>query len=212
MRVSRKPPTPCAFRKAGDVLQGAMLRPGLADAERFRHADAVHARQLMRLRLDDVENARSEGGDQPLRDGGADALQEAGAEKALQVFRRGRRCGLQHAGAELNAVVAVVQPFPARFHDFADGDRRRMADNSHRLAMAACLDAQHAEAGLVAVERHPLDRADEMFGKGQRLLIGSGQSGRFLHRSARPRAPGRHRGMGKGRDSRYRLVRNRSGS
>src|SRR5215213_2560881 len=100
-----------------------MLGPGLADAQGLGHADAVHAREFVRLLLDDIENARSEGCDEPLRDSGSDAFQEAGAKKALQILRRGRRRGHQLARAELNPMVAVMQPPAARLDDLADGNR-----------------------------------------------------------------------------------------
>ena len=63
-------------------------------------------------------------------------------------------------------MIAIMQPLAACLDHFADGDRRRMANDGNGPAVPARLDAQHAEAGLVVVERHPLDRADEMFGEG----------------------------------------------
>jgi hypothetical protein len=38
-----------------------------------------------------------------------------------------------------------------------------MANDGHRFAMAACLDAQDAEAALGVVESDPLDEAGENF-------------------------------------------------
>jgi hypothetical protein len=46
---------------------------------------------------------------------------------------------------------------------FAGGDPRRVANDGHQIAVAACLRPQNAEAILGVVEGDPLDDAGEEF-------------------------------------------------
>jgi hypothetical protein len=58
---------------------------------------------------------------------------------------------------------AVIGPAAARLHEFAGRDQRCMADDRHRLTMAARLDLEHAEAALGVVKHNPLDEPGEDF-------------------------------------------------
>ena len=111
----------------------------------------------------DVEHLLAEGPDQLLGVDRADAADHAGAEILLDAVDRGRRRGLQEPRLELLAMGAVVDPFARRRDPLAGGDRRRVADDGHQIAMSARLHPQNAEAVLGVVEGDPLDEAGEHF-------------------------------------------------
>lgn len=62
---------------------------------------------------------------------------------------------------KLEAVLAVGVSSAGGDHPFARADGGGLSDDRHEIALAAGVDLQDAEAGLEAVERHALDRADE---------------------------------------------------
>ena len=64
---------------------------------------------------------------------------------------------------ELLAMGAIVEPFARGGDPFTGGDRCGVADDRHEVAIAARLDAQHAEAILGIVEGHALDDAGQHF-------------------------------------------------
>ena len=78
---------------------------------------------------------------------------------------------LRNAALNCSPWVAVVDPAAAGLDELAGADRGRGADHGHQLPLAAHLDPQHAEAGLGAVEGHPLDQP------GQGLALGRGGGG-----------------------------------
>ena len=61
----------------------------------------------------------------------------------------------------MQTVGTVIGPAAAGLHEFAGRNQRRVADDGDRLAAAARLDPQHAEAGLRAVEHDPFDEPGE---------------------------------------------------
>ena len=63
---------------------------------------------------------------QPLGIDRADAGDHPRTEIPLDPLQRGRRAGLQEAGAELQAVRAVVDPGAGQLHELAGGDHRRV--------------------------------------------------------------------------------------
>ena len=66
--------------------------------------------------------------------------------------------GLQDFSLELEPMGAVAHPEPlAVIHSPAD--RRRMANDCHKITLAPCLHLQDAEAVLGIVEGDALDRA-----------------------------------------------------
>ena len=157
---------PVRVQEQHDLPDHLLVRPAPDDAPGALGADPGHLAQPLGLLLDDVEHALAEGRDQPLGVDRADALDHAGAEVLLDPLGRGRRGGAQEGGLELEAVRAVVDPGPAGVDELARADRGGGADHGHEVALAADLDAQHAEAGLGVVEGDPLDQP------GQRLALG----------------------------------------
>ena len=63
------------------------------------------------------------------------------------------------ADPELLPVRAVVDPFACHGDPLARRNRRRLADDSHEIAMPARLCSEHAEPVLLIVEGDPLDQA-----------------------------------------------------
>ena len=88
------------------------------------------------------------------------------AEVLLDALGRGRRRRAEKMGAKLYTVRPVVDPPPARLHELAGADGRSVADDRDQIAMAACLDPQHAEAALLVVEGDALDQAGEVLAFG----------------------------------------------
>ena len=87
----------------------------------------------------------------------------AGGEVLLDALGRGRRRRAEEIGAKLYAVRPVVDPPPARLHEFAGANRRRVADDRDQIAMAARLDTQHAEPAVLVVKGDALDETGEVF-------------------------------------------------
>src|SRR5436305_813917 len=67
----------------------------------------------------------------------------------------------EEGSPELHAVDAVVDPAAARLNELAGRNHRGVPKHGDQLPLAARLDAQHAKAVLVVVERHPLDEAGQ---------------------------------------------------
>src|SRR5262249_33295114 len=73
---------------------------------------------------------------------------------------------------------AVVDPSAARLNEFAGRNGRGMAQHRDQVALAARLDAQHAESVLLIVESHPLDEAgQDLCGQAWRLSLEHGHAG-----------------------------------
>ena len=158
---------PVRVQEQHDLADDLLVRPAPDDAPGALGADPVHLAQPLGLLLDDVEHGLAEGRDQPLGVDRADALDHAGAEVLLDALGRGRRGGPQEGGLELQAVRAVVDPGPAGVDELARPIAAAAPTTVDEVALAADLDAQHAEAGLGVVEGDPLDQP------GQRLALGS---------------------------------------
>ena len=125
--------------------------------------DAIDVAQSFGRLFDDVEDSLAERFHQLLRINGADALDHAGAQVALDALQR---CGwhhLQEGGVELETMLSIVVPFAAGVDVFAGLDRGRRADERHQIALPARLDAQDAESGLRAVEGDPFHQSGEYF-------------------------------------------------
>ena len=90
---------------------------------------------------------------------------------------------LQRAGAELQAVRAVVRPAALGLDELALGHGRGVTDDGGKVAAAANLDAEHAEPVLLVVEGDPFHGAGEMLhGRGRRVQELRLAHGRTLHR------------------------------
>jgi hypothetical protein len=133
-------------RMAFCSLQPAVMRPR-------RLADAVDLEQTLWRALDDVEDSLAEGGDQPTGKMRPNALDHTRAKVALDALDGGGGHHLQKAGAELQPVVAMLLPLPARLDALAGMDLGRRPQHRHEVLVAAHLDAQHAKAGLGTMER-----------------------------------------------------------
>ena len=83
----------------------------------------------------------------------ADTLDHAGAEVALDALDRGGWHHLQEARPELQTVLSMLLPLPAGLNALAGVHLGGGPQHCHQIPVAADLDAQHAEAGLGAMER-----------------------------------------------------------
>ncbi len=147
-----------------DLPHGPLALPVLHDARGAHASDARDVEQAVGLALDHVEHGRAKCLDQLPRQVGADALDEAGPEVALDPFWRVWWRDAQPGGLELLSVRAVVDPRARRVQVFADGDLRDVADDGGRVAPSAEPDPQDAEAALGLVIRHALDLTRQVLG------------------------------------------------
>ncbi len=107
---------------------------------------------------DDVEHGFAEGAHEALGVGRADAADRAGTEVALDAVERRGRGRLEEVNPELQAVRAVIGPGARRLDPLAGRDHRGLPDDGDEVALPACLEAQHAKAVLLVVERDALDQ------------------------------------------------------
>src|SRR5208337_5583966 len=85
------------------------------------------------------------------------------AQIFLDPVDRTRRRGLEKPRLELLTVGAIVDPFAGCGDPLAGGDDSGVADDGHKITMAARLRSENAEAVLGVVEGDPLDEASEHF-------------------------------------------------
>ncbi len=172
-----------------DLAHHLLLGPAGGDMSGPHRADAFHLAQAGRVDLDDVEHRLAEGLHQPLRVGRTDAADHARAEVALDALDRRRRRCLEEVGSELQAVRAVVGPGTGSLNPFAGRDHRSVTDDGDEVALPARLQAQHAEAVFLVMERHALDQPGEVLRRrpGRRCLCRRGAHGprRLRSRMAR---------------------------
>ncbi len=145
-----------------DLSDGLLLCPRLGDLLLPRRADAVHVGEAVRVGVDDLEGPLLVRLHDPPGQHRADALDHPAGEVFLNALGRGRRGGAEDFRLELLAVFLVDDPPALGLQPLAGPDLRQRADDRHQLTVAAGLDAQHAEAGFVVVERHALDEAGEL--------------------------------------------------
>jgi hypothetical protein len=113
--------------------------------------------------FDDLEHLLPEGPDQLGGEVRADAFDHPGTEVFLDPFQGTGWYHPQLTGLELQAMLTVVDPGPLAFDILARTDAGGAADHGDQLALAARLDAQHAETARFAVERDPFHRALQGF-------------------------------------------------
>src|ERR1700733_3622170 len=82
----------------------------------------------------------------------------------LDPFDGGGWRRLEKACTELEAVLAIIVPIPARLNELAGGDHGGMADNGNQIPLAARLHTQHGEAVFLVVERDALNEPSEDLG------------------------------------------------
>ena len=150
-----------------DLADHLLLRPAGDDARGPLRADAGDLAQAVRLLLDQVEHRFAEGAHQLLGvDGPMPRIMPEPRYFSMPSSVVGAR-RLQEGGPELQAVGAVVHPHAGRADELARRDQGGVADHGGEVALAAHLDAQHAEAGLGVVEGDPLDQARQDLGRGR---------------------------------------------
>ncbi len=131
-----------------------------------RGPDAVDVGEAVRVGVDDLEGPLLVRLDDPAGQNRADALDHAAGQVLLDALDGGRRHGAEDFGLELLPVFLVDDPSPLGLQPLAGTDFRQRADHGHQLAVPAGLDAQHAEAGFVVVERDAFDEAGDLLGLG----------------------------------------------
>ena len=178
---------PVRVQEQHDLADHLLLGPAGDDARRALGADAAHLAQPVGLLLDDVEHLLAEARGQPLGIGRADAADHAGAEILLDALQRRGRAGLQERGPELQPVLAVVGPGAGDLDELAGRDQGGVAHHRHEVALAAGLDAQHAEAVVGVVEGDPLDEPGEVVRAGLAILGGENRHERQCRTSGEGR-------------------------
>src|SRR6476660_953791 len=101
-----------ALQEDHDLANGLLLAPAGRDAAETRFANAIHLEQSLRRAFDDVEDGLAERCDQPAGKVRANPLDHPGPKIAPDALDRGGRYHLQEAGAELQAMLAVLLPLP----------------------------------------------------------------------------------------------------
>ncbi len=153
-----------AVQKDHDLAHHLLIGPGLADPPAPHRSDAGHLPQALRCLLDHLEHLIAEGRHELAGIDRADAADHSRAQIPLDSLGGGGRRSPQEGGLELLTVLPAVHPGTAHRHPFAGADRGGMAHDRDQVAMAAGLDAQHAEAVLGVMEGDALDRAREHLG------------------------------------------------
>ena len=146
-----------------DLADDLLVRPGRGDLRGPHRPDSLDLTQALGGGLNDVEDVLAEQLDHSFGVGGTDPTDHARAQILFDAFDRGGRRCLQKPRAELQAMRMIIGPFARRSHPFPGRDHRRMADGGDKIPMTARLDAKDAEAGLRAVECHPLDQPGQDF-------------------------------------------------
>ena len=111
--------------------------------------------------LDDLEGVHPEGSDDALGHGRPNAAHLARGQVLLDALGPGRRGGLQNFGLELEPMRAVADPDAACGDPLPGRNSRRMANDCHKVTLAARVDFQDREAVLGIVESDALDRTRE---------------------------------------------------
>jgi len=174
---------PVGLQKNHDVLDLALLDPGVADTRAAHRPDAVHLEKPLWMAVDRLERVEPEVAHQALRHHLADAADEAGAQVPLDADERRGRDGHEAVDAELLAIAAVVHPRAVEPHALAGLDAEEVPDGSDGLAPAGNGQAHDAPRRRFVDVDDVLENAFE-----QRARGGGG------HRAAAEAcAPPRHR-------------------
>jgi hypothetical protein len=153
-----------------DLADDLLVRPCRRDLGGPHRTDTLDFPQPLGVGLDDVEYVLAKLPDHALGVDRTDAADHARTEVLLDALDRRRGRGLQKPRPELLAMGAVVGPFAGGRHPLAGRDHRRMAHRRDKIAVAARLEPQDAEAVFRVVEGDPLDEARENFGIGVCVL------------------------------------------
>src|SRR5262249_15561012 len=120
-------------KEDGDVANGFLLPPALADLLDAARADALHLLEEHRAGIDHLQRAGAESLDDALGVLRPDALDEPRTEELLDPLRRARRRRPHAVGLELDAVLRVLRPDAGRFQILAGHRSRQLADHRHRV-------------------------------------------------------------------------------
>ena len=154
---------PVLVQEDHDLADDLLLGPGVRHAPGAHRTNPRHLAQPIRLGLDHVENLVAKRADQLLGVDRADPPDHAGAEIFFDAVYRSRRRGLQKPRLELLAMGPVVNPLTGCGDPLAGGNRRRVADDRHQVAVSTGLRPEDAEAVLGIVEGDALDEAGKDF-------------------------------------------------
>jgi|GEM_PF-152048 len=143
-------------QKLHDPTQSRQLPEGGGDLHSPLGGDALDGAQPLRLLLDNSQRLAAEPLHQPLRRGGADALDDAGGEVADEFLLRLRHQTLHRLGGELLTVGGVADPQAVGGELFTGGHAGDTSHHRHQLALLR-QQAQHRIAVLLILEDHVLD-------------------------------------------------------
>ena len=177
-----------AVQEDHDFAHHLLVGPGLGDAAGPHLADARHLPQALRGLLNHLEHLIAEHSHELAGIDRADAADHPRAQVLLDAFCCGGGGSPEEGGLELLAVLAAVHPGTADGHPFAGADLGGVPHHRHQVAVAAGLDAQHAEAVLGVVEGDALNRARQHLGglrAGLCRIAGRRASDRLVHASLR---------------------------
>ena len=118
----------------------------------------VDLEQTLWRAFDDVEDGLAEGCDQPAGKVRPNTLGSCRSQDSGGCPRSRTGYHLQKAGAELQPVLAILLPLPARLDALAGMDLGGGPQHRHEVLVAAHVNAQDAKAGLGAMERDALDK------------------------------------------------------
>ena len=150
---------PVRLEKDHDLADRLLLRPGAHHLGLALGPDSGQLQQPIRIVLDDFEDVRPERADELCGEVGTDAPDHPRAEVLFDAFEGGRRNHPEVLRPELEAVAPVVDPHAVRLDELAGPDRCGGSDHRDRLAPPRGVHPQHAEPGLLVVERDAFDGA-----------------------------------------------------
>jgi hypothetical protein len=138
--------------KHHEFSDGLLLTPPGRDTGKARLADPTNFEQPLWRALDDIKDLITKSSDKPVGKVRPYALDHARAEVARDAFDRRWRHHLQKRRTKLLTVRAMLLPSAARLNMLAFMHVGGRTQDCNEVAMPPHLHAQHAEAGLRAVE------------------------------------------------------------
>jgi hypothetical protein len=139
---------PVRVKENHDLPHRLLLSPARHNARGTHGPNAGHLGQALWGGLNDLQGVHAKDSDDALGHGWPDTAHLARGKILLDALCPGRRGSLQNFSLELEPMRAVANPQPAGRDPLSGRDRRRMANDRHKVTLATRVDFQDSEAVL----------------------------------------------------------------